>query len=231
MPDRYCLPDTYQANTSVPTVEDDFGDYWTAERIAKSMDYQYDVYAAARVLADRHSLASVADFGCGIATKLNHFLGHLSPTGFDQPTVGEYIRKTFPRVVFRGIDLENPELYVSDADHFDLTICCDVVEHLLDPDRVMEALRTHTGRFVVFSTPERDISRGAGTLRCEKPEHVREWNQEEFGRYVRRRGFEVVEHTLLPIERLPEEERREREQSPEQTRRWHGCQLVIAKPR
>jgi hypothetical protein len=231
MPDRYCLPDSYQANTTIPTIEGDFGDYWNAERIAKSMDYQYDVYAAARALADRHSLVSVADFGCGVATKLNHFLGHLSPTGFDQPTVGEYIRRTLPRVAFRGIDLENPELYLSDADNFELTICSDVIEHVLDPDPLMEALRTHTERFVVLSTPERDVTRGPGMLRCDKPEHVREWNREEFARYVRSRGFDIVEHTLVPKERLSEAESRERERSTQATRNWHGCQLVVARPR
>jgi SAM-dependent methyltransferase len=231
MADRYCLPDSYRANTSVPTIEADFGDYWNEERIARSMDYQYDVYAAARVLADRHSLVSAADFGCGVATKLNHFLGHLSPTGFDQPTVGTYIRKTFPRIAFRAIDLENPELHLSDADHFDLTICCDVIEHLLEPDRLMEALRTHTAGLVVLSTPERDLTRGPGATRCDKPEHVREWNQAEFGEYVRRCGFDVVEHSLVPKERLSEEERHERDRSDQRTRRWHGCQLVVARPR
>ena len=231
----YFLPDGYRSNTTAPTIEAAFGDYWNAERIAKSLDYQHDVYAAARALADRHQLTTVADFGCGVATKLDHFLGHLHPAGFDQPTLGPHIRSAHPRVAFRPIDLENPELYLSDADHFDLTICCDVIEHLLDPDPALEALRTHTGRFVILSTPERDLTRGPGAVRCEKPEHVREWNQDEFAAYIRSRGFAVLEHSLVPKERLSDEEHAERERcaapTPAQARRWHGCQLVIAAPR
>jgi hypothetical protein len=230
MPDRYCIRDGYEARGMAATIEGDFGDYWDEARIAKSMDYQWDVYAAARQLADRHGLVSVADLGCGVATKLDHFFGQQRPVGFDQATTGGHIRKRFPRVRFRAIDLEQPEAAVSLDERFDLTICCDVIEHLLDPDPLMELLRTRTERFVVLSTPERDITRGPGAMRSEKPEHVREWNREEFGTYVRTRGFSVVEHRLVPKERLGTEEWAEREASRERTRRWHGCQLVIATP-
>jgi hypothetical protein len=106
MPGTYCIRGDYQANASVPTVEQAFGDYWDEARIGKSMDFQWDVYARAAAVAAEHGLNTVADFGCGVGTKLDHFLGHLHPVRFDQPTVAEHVRARFPRICFRGIDLE-----------------------------------------------------------------------------------------------------------------------------
>lgn len=230
MTKTYCIRPDYVPRTEAATIEGSFQDYWTPERIARSMDYQFEVYRLARDLCDRHSLASVADIGCGVATKLDHFFGHLHPTGLDQPTVAGYIAATFPRVDFRPIDLERPEGVLSRSDRFDLTICADVVEHLLDPDPLMDFLRAHTARFCVLSTPERDIERGPDALHSAKPEHVREWNRSEFARYVQQSGFRIIAHELLPKGRLAESEQTARSASTAFTREWHGCQVVVCTP-
>jgi hypothetical protein len=230
MPDNFCIRPDYQAHAAPASVEHTFGQYWQPWRVAKSMDYQWDVYQHARQLADRFALRSVADFGCGVATKLDHFLGHLHPAAFDQPTVAEHIAANHPRVRFRPIDLESPAAALGPDERFDLTICADVIEHLLDPDPAMELLRTHTARFLVLSTPERDLARGPGVTRASKPDHVREWTKAEFADYVRTRGFDIIEHDLVPKERLTDEERRQRDASTETSNRWHGCQLVVCRP-
>ncbi|RMH10592.1 MAG: methyltransferase domain-containing protein [Planctomycetota bacterium] len=231
MSDNYCIREDYQAQARAASVEVEFGQYWKPWRIAKSLEYQWDVYKHARQLADRFELKSVADFGCGVATKLNHFFSHLSPCAFDQPTVGDYIARNFPTISFRAIDLESPQGVLGPDERFDLTICADVIEHLFDPDPAMELIRTHTKRFAVLSTPEREIVRGVGTLKSTKPDHVREWTKDEFAAYVQSRGFEIIEHALVPKERLDDAEMIECEQSAELTRRWHGCQLVVCTPR
>lgn len=231
MPDRFFIRDGYKAHTTAATVENTFGDYWVPGRIAKSMDYQWHVYHAARELADRHNLTSVGDFGCGVCTKLDHFLGHLHPHAFDQPTTERYIREKHPRVRFAPIDLETPHAI---SQRFDLTICSDVLEHLLDPDPAMELLRTVTSRFCVLSTPERDLVRGAEIAGATKPEHVREWNQAEFAAFVQSRGFTIVSHDLVPQERLtPEQEAHWQAERTGQTPRtafFHGCQLLVCAP-
>lgn len=226
----FCIRPDYVPHQHAATVEQSFGEYWQPWRIAESMLYQYHVYQAARELCDRHALQTVADFGCGVGTKLDHFLGHLHPTAFDQPTVADYIAETFPRLTFRPIDLQHPHDALDPAERFDLTICADVVEHLLDPDPAMELLRAHTGRFCVLSTPERDIERGPDVLKATKPEHVREWNSDEFIRYVESCGFRIVEHRLLPKARLSDEDEAKRAAATEHTRDCHGCQMVVCTP-
>lgn len=231
MPDQFCIRDNYKPHSTAATVETSFGDYWVPGRIAKSMDYQWHVYRAARDLADRHALTTVGDFGCGVCTKLDHFLGHLNPAGFDQPTTGPYINEKHPRVRFGPIDLENPPEF---HESFDLTICSDVLEHLLDPDPAMALLRAATKRFCVLSTPERDLVRGPEVAGATKPEHVREWNKHEFASFVQSRGFTIVSHDLVPQERLkPEQESfvlAERAGLSPMTAFYHGCQLVVCTP-
>ncbi len=228
MSDKYFLPDGYVANTRLATVEHEFGEYWHPARRAKAMDYQYDVYDTARELADRHSIVSVADFGCGIGAKLDHFFGHLHPTAFDQATVGAFVAEHYPRLRFCSIDLAGP---TTPSERFELTICADVLEHLHDPDPAMELIRQTTSRFAVISTPERELTRGSGCMACTKREHVREWSEPEFRKYVESRGFRIVEHRLVPKERLSDAERARRDASSERTRLWHGCQMVVATPR
>ena len=52
--------------------------------------------------------------------------------------------------------------------------------------------------YLLISTIERDVRRGKANMRSTKAEHVREWNQAEFGRYLCTQGFEVIEHKTAP---------------------------------
>ena len=68
-------------------------------------------------------------------------------------------------------------------------MCINVIEHLLNPDSLMNYLKKYTNEYIIVSTPER------------KPEskgpppnihHIREWERHEFEEYISK-FFEIVE--------------------------------------
>lgn len=227
MPDRYFIKDGYVPQIAAHTLEAAPGAYWQPWRVQQASKFQFDVYQRARNMLDTTGVRSVADVGCGTGWKLNHFFGGFHAVAFDQPTLAEVVHQHAPRAEFRPIDLACPG---TSDESFDLVICADVIEHLLDPDPCMAFLRSLTGRFCFLSTPERDIVRGADCMESVKDVHVREWNAAEFARYVSSRGFEILRHELLPPARLDDAEHALRAQSPLRTRAWHGCQLVVCRP-
>lgn len=202
-PEFYCLPPGYiqhRINYTVDVNRKDVGEYWTPERIEASGRFQYHVYRWAARLVTRLKLKSVLDIGCGVGAKL---AGHIAPVcgdiwGFDQPSAVARARVRCPRGAFHVIDLDRPGFKPSRT--FDLIICADVIEHLLDPDPVMQLIRgfAHEKTLVMMSTPDRPRVRGRASMGGEKREHVREWSQQEFARFLRTRGLEPLRTRLYP---------------------------------
>lgn len=70
-----------------------------------------------------------------------------------------------------------------------MIICADVIEHLLDPDELLRWLSSIPFKKIVFSTPDRSFLVNELRSSCEmgpphNPHHVREWNFQEFERYI-----------------------------------------------
>ncbi|HXF53001.1 MAG TPA: methyltransferase domain-containing protein [Hyphomicrobiaceae bacterium] len=226
--DNYCIKAGYVARTAAVTIETTPGDYWTPQRIHMAAFYQFEVYRRAAGLIEQHGLSTVLDLGAGYPGKI-HLLGHVSLTLVDQATLAPIVARDFPYVEFIADDLERPGKLGRRS--FDLVICADVLEHLMDPDPCMELIRSAAKRFAVLSTPERDVMRGTDCMASPKPEHVREWNAEEFRRYVESRGFNVVSQELLPQGRLSRLERVGAALLGLRGRRWTACQMIVCQPR
>ena len=228
--DNYCIRADYLPRESAETIELSPGEYWTADRKRLAAEYQYDVYEyVARLLGEGRDCL-ILDVGCGYPIKAATLLRSRCQRLVlaDQPTLQETIAKDFPDLEFIPINLANPSGL---GQKFDVIVCADVIEHLLDPDPAMSFFRHHLspkGR-LVLSTPERIISRGPDCVTSDKPEHVREWAYDEFANYVESRGFVVREHKLLPVQKLPKTETLARRLlvSVRKTRRWAGTQMVI----
>lgn len=236
MYDNYCIRSDYVARDTAETVESSHGSYWTQGRRNTARKFQYYVYLkAAELLKERFgSNATVIDVGCGYPWKANALLVPVASevTACDQHTLESTIVKEFPSLNYISIDLECPRAI---NEQYDLVICSDVIEHLLEPDATMEFLKAlckHSG-YIILSTPERVIVRGKDCLRSPKPEHVREWSKDEFYSYCSTRGLKVETHTLLPEKKLSLIE----EYLPLVIkkviggRRWFGCQMVVARAR
>lgn len=208
-PEDFGLPIGYRQQTAAFTHDlvrsESDPAYWNAERLAASGRYQYHVYAWAAELAAERGLRSVLDVGCGPATKLARLVHPVCPDveGIDQPSGVAAARALGAPGRFVEVDLERPA--AAPWRTFDLIICSDVVEHLIDPDPMMAYLKgfAHERTLAVFSTPDRARLHGRDCMASTKAEHVREWTGPEFGRFLRSRGYRVVAKRNFPADDAP----------------------------
>lgn len=204
--DNYGIRPDYVALKANRTVDAEAGIlYWSPHQMQMASHYQYHVYVAARDLMLRHSLKTVLDIGCGPALKLAELIAPSRPTkivGLDEPNVIAYSQRHLPAGQFTAYDIEREPFPLHET--FDLIISSDVIEHLVDPDKLLNAIKlaATASSWIVLSTPDRDTLRGKDCLQSPKAVHVREWNQQEFAAYLTSRGLEVVEQRLLPPLRL-----------------------------
>lgn len=208
--DNYFIKPDYKANLSGNLTYDEPGRrYWTDKRIKMAAHYQYEVYLEARRLAKKYNLQEVVDLGCGPATKLMSLLRPLGSrvVGIDQPSAIQVCKEKYQSGEFYIENFEKPSLDLNSlqlANHFNLIVCADVIEHLENPNKLLDYAKkiAQNGAYIVLSTPERDVVHGASCVTSSKAEHVREWNKNEFSNYLRSRSFEVVKHRIVLEQRV-----------------------------
>lgn len=210
------LPAAYRQQSAARTRDDwDIAaKYWTPSRIADSARYQSRVYEwAARVVRAR-SLRSILDVGSGPGVKLGKYLAEVCDdlSAVDQPSALTVAASLRVPAKLRPIDLERPGVPWR---AFDLVLCADVIEHVVNPLPLLEYLRRalRRGGYVLISTPERARLRGRACMACEKPEHIREWERGEFLWLLKSQGFEVLRSRLLPQDESRRAEHRQSERA------------------
>ena len=202
---NYFIKGGYRVNDAVITNDYIAGEhYWNEARIRRSLRYQYPVYNLAGRLIAQGSVRQVIDVGCGVATKLE-MLHRAFPAvefiGVDQPATIDFCRRRYRFGRWVADDLERPSADLTGLTG-DLVICADVIEHMGDPDILLEYLkaRVRPGGRILLSTPERDALRGRACNRSPNRYHVREWNEAELATYLRTAGFTIIRHELqLPV--------------------------------
>ncbi len=200
--DKYFIKDGYKCGTKNTTFsEEKSGSYWDKERIFFSQYYQYHVYKLARrIIKSNKEINSVVDIGCGAGIKLVKLIHPVCPniTGIDQASAINFCNNFHKKGKFIIDNIERPEV---DLPKYDLIISSDVIEHLLDPDNLLNYIKNlaRAQTLIIISTPDRDILRGANCMSSPKPEHVREWNRREFKMYLEDRGFEILQHLRAPF--------------------------------
>jgi len=232
---RYGIKPDYQPNlTSQGYAAPDEPAYWTPERIALSAVYQYDVYKIAAKLMCEPGVASVLDVGSGPPMKLKSLLPPkpLAVHLVDHAESAPLAARLLPSATFTAANLE-----IIDLDlyrRFDLVICADVIEHLLDPDPCLHFIRRHLSPagVLLISTPERDILRGRDCRSCPHPMHVREWNRAEFAIFLQSRNWQVISHCILPQRRAAAPVRILGELLDRfgLAPKWYSCQLAVCRP-
>lgn len=238
MVERYYIRTGYQSNEQVLTFKgDEARTYWTNERIRAAASCQYYVYEKCLSLVQSKGYDSLLDVGCGPPEKVKWLLAPYCTdiVLIDKPSLAQLVKQILPHGRFIPANLEHIDFDLSKK--FDLIICADVLEHLLNPDKCVRFIKRHLSQngLAVFSTPDRDYLRGKESNYSPKPEHVREWNGAEFAQYITSWGFEVVERFWFPqikltrIDFLCSRLLPRLVQSGQQRRRWYSCQVLVCR--
>lgn len=157
----------------------------------KTDEYQNDVYIFAQKIAEKYSLYKISDVGCGSGYKLIKYFDTYNTIGYDlKPTIS-LLKNKYP----------DKKWTISDFDQIpeetDLVICADVIEHVLNPNELIEFIIKMNPKHIIISTPDRNLLHDKlGRSHTGPPHnkhHVREWSFEEFNKYI---GyyFKINEH-------------------------------------
>ena len=175
--DRYCIKDGYK-----PRLNNRFFDDTPLKD-----EWQNEVYAKARALADLHGYNSILDIGAGSGFKLLKYFPDKDTLGIDLPRTVAWLKRTYPHR--KWSDRFEPHT------GYDIVICADVIEHIPDPDQVLDLIENCRPQLAVISTPDRSLhTRGHDGPPGNKA-HVREWAFSEFAQYISRR-FRILDHFI-----------------------------------
>ncbi|NND50337.1 MAG: exopolysaccharide biosynthesis protein, partial [Rhizobiales bacterium] len=111
--------------------------------------------------------------------------------GFDLKPMVSFLKKKYPGRDWRVSNFKN-----TIEEPADIVICADVVEHIPNPDRLMDFLARLHFKKLILSTPERglmyDCDHSGPPL---NPHHCREWTMVEFWTYVSG-WFDIERHEI-----------------------------------
>lgn len=143
---------------------------------------------------EKNNFKSVVDIGCGSAYKLVTYLGEYETLGLELPVNVELLRNKYPDKAWMVSDFSlTPDIKT------DVIICSDVIEHLVDPDELLDYIKKISYKYLILSTPDRDLVYESSEEGYYGPPrnkaHVREWNFNEFAEYISRH-FNVVDHRV-----------------------------------
>jgi len=145
----------------------------------------------------KNSLSVVIDFGCGSGFKLITYLGCYNTIGYEVESNILSLNNKYPSRNWKKSDFS--ECLVQS----DVIICSDVIEHMINPDDLMNYFCKQKFEYLILSTPERDLVYAKTDPENYGPPrnkaHQREWNKQEFYRYVSK-YFNIVEHKITNIE-------------------------------
>ena len=191
MDKNYCIKEGYisrkEYNQNVQIESDD--------------QFQDEVYNTARQVLDHHNYKSVLDIGCGSGYKLIKYFRDSRFTGLDLEPNLTWLKETYPHFDFRLSDFNNPP-----KEQYDIVICSDVIEHILDPDQMIDFINGLDFERLIISTPDRGLiqalqkSWGWSVEENGPPanvHHTREWTAKEFAEYISQ-TFDIEWHAIAP---------------------------------
>jgi SAM-dependent methyltransferase len=174
--DKYCIVDGYKINPrEIPLVLGNDNDE----------GFQMHVYEKAHEIFIKKKYKNIIDIGCGTGFKLMKFFIEYETLGIEIPENYKYLRKLYKNRNWMVAD------YSSLPDkHYDMIICADVIEHVLEPDIIMNYIKKTKPNMIVLSTPSRELlPRYTDNWNAMhgppfNGHHIREWTSGEFLQYV-----------------------------------------------
>lgn len=156
-------------------------------------EWQNEVYLYASNLLKKYNFNSIIDYGCGSGFKLIKYFNNYNYLGLDLEDTIKLINKN------NFISIENLN-FNNFYNKYDITICADVIEHVKDPDIILNNIKKINSKFIVFSTPDRGILYNEkDSLYYGPPKnisHIREWTFKEFQNYILNNNFDIIDHFI-----------------------------------
>jgi 2-polyprenyl-3-methyl-5-hydroxy-6-metoxy-1,4-benzoquinol methylase len=149
--------------------------------------WQYEVYELAHTISLIIPKLPILDIGCGSGYKLVNIFKDFDTLGIELPETYIFLIETYPKHKWK-IKSENPP-----KKKFGIVILSDVIEHIKNPNEMLEYISKINFKYLIISTPNRDDI----TLSQDGPPnniaHAREWNFKEFEEYISE-YFDVINH-------------------------------------
>jgi len=184
MNNKYCIHENYIERLNNEQFDDTI---YTDE-------HQNEVYAYARQLFVENNYTNhVVDFGCGSAYKLLKYFKEKYTIGIEVKPTYKYLINKYPNRMW----CESPRLPNTNIHPVDMVICSDVIEHVVNPDGLLESIYALKPKTIVLSTPDRDMLFNHNGP-PKNVAHVREWSYKEFRQYISQ-YFEVEDHFISNI--------------------------------
>lgn len=160
-------------------------------------NWQLEIYLHALGLMKKNKLQKVVDLGCGSAYKLVTYFDEYKTIGLEIKENLDFLRNKYPEKEW----LESNFSLNHNLDT-DVLICSDVIEHIVNPNDLIEYIKKISFKYLILSTPERDLVYEKDSRFLDgpprNPAHQREWNYDEFNKYISEH-FEVIEHRITNL--------------------------------
>lgn len=158
-------------------------------------------------LVDLVEPATILDLGCGEGYVLQHLaeagIG-AALTGVDLSSQAVAAARTRMGSLAEIIEGDVNELGPS-LGRFDLVMMLEVLEHLEEPDSILDLLGELTDSYVILSVPHEPVFRGLNLLRLKNvrrwgsdSEHLQHWTKRGFEKFVERKFCIVERGSVLP---------------------------------
>lgn len=169
---------------------------WTDEGQKEVYEYCYN-------FMKDNNLLNVVDVGCGSGYKLINILGKYNTIGIETEPCYSMLKQKYPlRKWLLSGESEKTFLSYDELNNIDMVICSDVIEHIVNPNILLEYLLSLNSKYYIVSTPCRNILcnhskfsnvyknswNGPPINSC----HVREWTMEEFKSYINNK-FDIID--------------------------------------
>jgi 2-polyprenyl-3-methyl-5-hydroxy-6-metoxy-1,4-benzoquinol methylase len=176
---KYCIKESYIHNLK----NQDFDDTVLEDQ------WQKEVYEFAERIFRENRFQSVMDIGTGSGFKLMKHFKNFKTLGIDVPATVKFLNHKYP-------DREWSDSFTP-VTGYDLIIASDVIEHIPDPDTLLNLIVECNPKLVLLSTPNRLLMYGYDhNGPPTNLSHVREWNMSEFQQYINTK-FKVLKHFII----------------------------------
>lgn len=154
-------------------------------------------------LISKTNPASLHEVGCGEGRLLQTVRNQFSKIELIGSELSEAVLEEAQALnIDEPIHLKSKNIYDidKDSDYADVIVCCEVLEHLDDPQKAAETLRKMGARQYVMSVPNEPIWRILNFVRGKywrdlgnTPGHLNHWSKKGFIKFLESVGFLILD--------------------------------------